>query len=443
LNLVSCSRKQTNKQKMANANPRFLANIQDEPTNILQPIAGYEHEPLLSLEDACQPLYGLIENLAQFIWISKQNCRNPDDGLTQDESASIHLYTMEWTDSQQSLYAKLNRALRGVNRQELKPWFRYLKLFLTGLFKLPAVEGVVWRGVRGDLSAQYSTIEQQAWWALSSCTLSLKILESPLYLGKTGVRTLFSIETQTGRRIRSHSYFKHEEEILLLPGTFFQIASHLSPAEDLHIIHLKEQQAPFALLQPPFPGAQIRGQHREKLRHDPSRTPTRRLITFDDLNEKFSATNDLGDIPYGYENLRWHNASYMYKDHALQHVKCKGTGYEVIFKNETRRHRSPYIVLNSCGKSMLISSLEDSNSTFNVHSIELQSASQDAQEIHLIAFKSNVKLFKKKVKLFVKKSTLVQLDWNLIDLITFESANDDEQNNPRFHFILISIEITQ
>jgi len=63
----------------------------------------------------------------------------------------------------ENLYAKLNRELRGINRQELKPWFRYLKLFLTALFKLPAVEGVVWRGVRGDLSSQYLTTNEQAW----------------------------------------------------------------------------------------------------------------------------------------------------------------------------------------------------------------------------------------------------------------------------------------
>jgi hypothetical protein len=41
----------------------FLFNIQDEPTNILQPIAGYEREPLLSLEEACNPLYSLIDDL--------------------------------------------------------------------------------------------------------------------------------------------------------------------------------------------------------------------------------------------------------------------------------------------------------------------------------------------------------------------------------------------
>jgi hypothetical protein len=427
---------------MENPNPRFLSNIKDEPTNILQPIAGYEREPLLPLEEACQSLYSFIDDLAQNIWISKHNCRNPEDGLTQDESASIHLYTMEWNDSQQSLYAKLNRALRGVNRQELKPWFRYLKLFLTALFKLPAVEGVVWRGVRDDLSSQYLTIEEQAWWALSSCTLSLKVLESPIYLGTKGTRTLFSIETQSGRRIRSHSYFKYEEEILLLPGTFFQVISHLSPAENLHIIHLREQQPPFCLLQPPFQGAERRGKFREKLRNDNSQQHIRHTITFADLDEKISATHDLGDITDGYSNLRWHNASYMHMDHAFRHIKCKATGYQYIFQDETRRYRSPYIALNSCGKSMLIGSLlDDNSSTFIVHTIEVQSAFQDELEIMIFGFKSNVKLFKKKVKLFIQKSTLVQLDWNNIDLITFESANE-EYDNKRFHFILISIEIT-
>ena len=255
-----------NEQSANDVNPRFLVNIGDEPTNILQPIAGYEDEPLVSLEDACEPLKTFIEDLPQYIWIAKQNSKQPDDGLSIDESAAIHLYTMEWTKNQKSLYAQLNRTLRSVNRQALKPWFRYLKLFLTALFKLPTVEGVVWRGVQGDLSSQYVKSFEQAWWALSSCTLSLNILESPLYLGKTGTRTLFSIETYSGRRIRAHSYFKHEEEILLLPGTYFQVISSLSPAENLYLIHLKEKPASFSLLKPPFPGAQIRGKTGETLK---------------------------------------------------------------------------------------------------------------------------------------------------------------------------------
>jgi len=51
---------------------------------------------------------------------------------------------------------------------------------------------------------------------------------------------------------------------------------------------------------------------------------------------------------------------------------------------------------------MLIGSLLDDNSTFTVHTIELQSASQDELEIMIFAFKSNVKLFKKKLNYLYK-----------------------------------------
>ena len=426
---------------MEEGNPRFLASIHDEPTNILQPIAGYEREALLPLEDACRPLEGLIDDLPKYVWISKQNCQHPEDGLTEDESASIHLYTMEWPNTEQSLYVNLNRALRGVNRQELKPWFRYLKLFLTALFKLPAVEGMVWRGVHGDLSSQYKSNRDQAWWALSSCTLSLKILESPLYLGRTGTRTLFSIETQSGRRIRSHSHFKHEEEILLLPGTFVEVLSDLSPAENLHIIHLREKSAPFHLLQPPFVGAERRGSNREKLRSE-AKTRRRRTINFDDLEEHLTSKHELGDIPDGYANLRWHNVSYMHIDHGLHHLKCQGTGYREVFR---RTQHSSYLALNSCGKSMILRSLaDDPQETFTVHQLELQAASEDGLQIRLVGFKSNVKLFKKKVQLWTKNSTCVELDWNKIDLFTVESATDedDDQQTQRFHVIVVSLQIT-
>ncbi|CAF4280508.1 unnamed protein product, partial [Rotaria sordida] len=84
------------------------------------------------------------------------------------------------------------------------------------------------------------------------CTTSLKILQSDLYLGTVGTRTLFSIETINGRVIRSHSHFTTEDEILLLPGTFLEVKSQFNPASDLHIIHLKQKIPPDALFQSPF-----------------------------------------------------------------------------------------------------------------------------------------------------------------------------------------------
>ena len=121
-------------------NHRLIADIQDEPDQMLKPIAGYEKETLLPLEEACKPLQGILNHeLKQNITIAKINSKQPEYGLTVDEAAAIHLYTMEWEEHEQSLYFVLNRTLRLADRSKLRPWFRYLKLFLTGLFKLPSV----------------------------------------------------------------------------------------------------------------------------------------------------------------------------------------------------------------------------------------------------------------------------------------------------------------
>jgi hypothetical protein len=123
---------------MTKINPRLAyAPIAQEPKQLLKAIQGYEKEELVSLEEACEPLHRILDELHENIITAMKNSRKPADGLSQDESASIHLYTMEWDEPDQSLYAVLNRALRTPQRQILRPWFKYLKLFLTALFKLP------------------------------------------------------------------------------------------------------------------------------------------------------------------------------------------------------------------------------------------------------------------------------------------------------------------
>ena len=58
-------------------NPRYLLGISDEPKQISQPISGYAHEPLLPLEEACEPLLSTVPRLSAYIWIAKQNSKNP------------------------------------------------------------------------------------------------------------------------------------------------------------------------------------------------------------------------------------------------------------------------------------------------------------------------------------------------------------------------------
>ena len=119
-------------------NHRLVANIRDEPKQMLKPISGYEREPLVSIEEACEPLEDVLDHeLGQNIIIAKMNAKQLQYGLTVNEFAAIHLYTMEWDDRENSLYMVLNKTLRLADRGKLRPWFKYLKLFLTGFFKLP------------------------------------------------------------------------------------------------------------------------------------------------------------------------------------------------------------------------------------------------------------------------------------------------------------------
>ena len=222
----------------------------------LDPIVGYAAEPLLPLSKACSPLNNILHNLSFYVQLAlDETPEQPSDGLTIDESAAIRLYTIEWNAPHRSLYSMLNHTLKSDDRDHLRPYFKYLKLFLTALVKLPCVPPLtIWRGVTKNLSAEFPPGTQVTWWSFSSCTTALTVLENNTYLGSTGSRTLFSVEAINARTIRAHSHFITEDEILLLPATHMIVQSQFSPAPDLHIIHLKQVVPDKVLLEPPFEG---------------------------------------------------------------------------------------------------------------------------------------------------------------------------------------------
>ncbi|CAF4949467.1 unnamed protein product, partial [Rotaria sp. Silwood1] len=63
------------------------------PKRKLSPIEGYENMPLVTIEEAVKPLVKIVPKVERNVHIVKENCTNPADGLTTDESASIMLYT--------------------------------------------------------------------------------------------------------------------------------------------------------------------------------------------------------------------------------------------------------------------------------------------------------------------------------------------------------------
>ncbi|CAF1404591.1 unnamed protein product, partial [Didymodactylos carnosus] len=187
------------------------------------------------------------------VWTVKQNCDQPEDGLSSDESASIMLYSMEWAPTEKSFYLILNSALRSENRQELIPWFSYLRLITTAFTKLPStVSRTVYRGVKIDLRSQYPKGKQFVWWGFSLCTARASILDH--FLGKTGTRTIFNIDYDTGKDIHKHSIFRNEDEVLLLAARNFEVIRSVNKGDGLHIIELKEIKPRFPLISlPPTP----------------------------------------------------------------------------------------------------------------------------------------------------------------------------------------------
>jgi hypothetical protein len=230
------------------------SDVCGEPVDrLLTPIRGYEDKPLVPLAKAIEPIANSFNDIQDYVYVALHNCQNPTDDQTQQESAAIHLYTMQFHGGP-SLYQVLNESLRAENREGLKPWFSFLKLFLTALYKLPSESRILWRGVKDvDLSSQYKIGMRIAWWGVSSCTTDIQVLESNVFLGKDGLRTIFSIECINGKSIANHSYFKNKEkEIILMPGSYFEVVGQLNPAPQLHIIQLKEIKPPITFVKPPF-----------------------------------------------------------------------------------------------------------------------------------------------------------------------------------------------
>ncbi|CAF1380791.1 unnamed protein product, partial [Didymodactylos carnosus] len=235
-----------------------ITDVVNEPRTMLTPLRGYAQLPLISLEDSVESIQDILPDIRQQAWTAKERCSlsSTQDNLSHDESAAILLYTMEWEPQDQSVYFVLNRLLRSEDRRRVKPFYSYLKLLLTALWKLPPVCRTVFRGVNTNLEDAYVKNQSYTWWGFSSTTETLDKTEE--FLGTKGnLRTLFAIECTNGRQINRHSYFKTENEVLLPPATHFQVVSKINPSKDLHIIQLKEIKPKFPLLEPPFTSSTI------------------------------------------------------------------------------------------------------------------------------------------------------------------------------------------
>ena len=228
-----------------------ISDVGDESLEFLQPIFGFADSPAVALEKAVKELASIAPNVESYAHSAKKSFQSPHNGLTSDEAAAIRLYTMEWDLKEQSLYRRLNHALRSKQgrQQNIQLWYPYLRLLVSGLSRLPAIEKTVFRGIKEHLAVGYDKDKTIVWWGFSSCTTSMSVLQADEFFGSTGRRTMFIIECKTARDIQNYSVFTNEDEVLLLPGTQFKVVSCLDQG-DCRNIHLKEIIPDHPLLQP-------------------------------------------------------------------------------------------------------------------------------------------------------------------------------------------------
>jgi hypothetical protein len=204
----------------------------------LPPIYGYHSEKIVTIEKALEPIESQIDELSRYIKIAKKHCHYPSEhGLSKDQSAAIYIYTMEWGDT--TLYRVLNNALRSENRQALKIWFPYLKLFDTALDLLPTVKEVVWRGISLDIGKNFTKNQLVTWWSINSCSSSVNVIKN--FLGNEKNSTLFLIEVVNGTKISRYTEYENEDEIILRMGSQFRVkCDALKQSNGSHIVHLIE-----------------------------------------------------------------------------------------------------------------------------------------------------------------------------------------------------------
>ena len=78
-----------------------------------------------------------------------------------------------------------------------------------------------------DLSAVYTEGRLVTWWPISSATSQVGVLKNKLFLGDSGIRTMFTITVCNARDVERYSAIGCEKERILLPGSEFEVTGVL------------------------------------------------------------------------------------------------------------------------------------------------------------------------------------------------------------------------
>lgn len=208
----------------------YLERLQSglECIEFIKPITGIMKQKSCNIVVACQPL-GLHGPANQAL-SAVEHLKQVGD-LSSDEKGAVYLYTGN------SLYGRLNQALRSADRSKIKCYFPYLQFFIRAHGKIPPcpTTKTLYRGIGKKIDKMYQKGATITWWSVSSCSSNCSVAK-----GFAGGGTLFHVKAQTAVPIMKLSAFKSEEEYVLAPGTQLKVLNVIPSSNSLTEIFLEE-----------------------------------------------------------------------------------------------------------------------------------------------------------------------------------------------------------
>jgi len=103
---------------------------------------------------------------------------------------------------------------------------------------MPKQQRTLWRGIAVDLFDEYEVGKTITWWSVSSCTADKSVAQN-FMSGLGGNCSFITIECTSAMDISVLSFYPHEKESLLAPGTQLKVLSRRRQGKVAHI-HLQE-----------------------------------------------------------------------------------------------------------------------------------------------------------------------------------------------------------
>jgi hypothetical protein len=214
-----------------------FTNIGISISNPMKLIEGYQDEPLVSLEEALQTFDDEIDQLSYYIKEAKKKFPYPSKhNLSSDESAAIYIYTIKWGHG--CLYDRLQEAWKSEDPSELKPWFKYLRLFKSAFDKLPDAKTEIWQGELFDETLTEKLSSNSLYSSMCICSSSEKEVKE--YLEKDGVKQMLIVgyKNVNGKLMTDYTA-GNSKQVLVFPGPKVGVSNwEMYGTNDLLIVHL-------------------------------------------------------------------------------------------------------------------------------------------------------------------------------------------------------------